>query len=142
MRGRMSHRFTIRDLAGEFDITPRTLRFYEEKGLLTPEREGQNRIYDSADRTRLRLILRGRKLGFTLQESADLIGMYDPASDNLKQLEALAAKIRERRDQLEQQRHELERMIGDVAEWQERTEREINQLRHTSDQHHNQEAPS
>ena len=138
----MSHRFTIRDLAGEFDITPRTLRFYEEKGLLTPEREGQNRIYDSADRTRLRLILRGRKLGFTLQESADLIGMYDPASDNLKQLEALAAKIRERRDQLEQQRHELERMIGDVAEWQERTEREINQLRHTSDQHHNQEAPS
>ena len=138
----MSHRFTIRDLASEFDITPRTLRFYEEKGLLHPEREGQNRVYGSADRTRLRLILRGRKLGFTLQESAELIGMYDPASDNLKQLEALATKIRERRGQLEQQMHELERMIGDVAEWQARTEREIHQLRHQPTQHHIQEASS
>ena len=77
---------TIREMCDTFEVTARTLRFYEEKGLLHPAREGQNRIYSRAERTRWRLILRGKRLGLTLEESADLIGMYDPGSDNQQQL--------------------------------------------------------
>ena len=80
---------TIRELSKEFGVTPRTLRFYEEKGLLSPTRSGQNRIYSAADRTRLRLILRGKALGFTLEESAEIISMYDPSSSNERQLQAV-----------------------------------------------------
>ena len=93
----MHHQFSIGDLAREFDVTPRTLRFYEEKGLLNPARGGQSRVYGASDRTRLRLILRGKRLGLTLDESASLIMMYDPASNNEHQLEALIEKIRESR---------------------------------------------
>ncbi len=75
----MGDRYSIRDLAREFDITSRTLRFYEEKGLLNPAREGQNRIYSRADRTRLRLILRGKRLGLTvhLAEGEALLSLQD-----------------------------------------------------------------
>ncbi len=69
---------SISELAAELGITTRTIRFYEEKGLLAPSRNGQQRIYSAADRVRLKLILRGKRLGFTLEESRDLIDMYDP----------------------------------------------------------------
>ena len=107
----MTDQYSIRDLAREFEITSRTLRFYEEKGLLSPARDGQNRIYSRADRTRLRLILRGKRLGLTLEESADLIGMYDPSSDNQTQLLAVIDKIRESRRRLERQKQDLEQML-------------------------------
>lgn len=106
--------YSIRNLATEFGVTTRTLRFYEEKGLLRPQREGQTRIYDSADRTRLRLILRGKRLGFSLEESSEIIGMYDPATGNNRQLQALVNKMREKRDQLEQQKEDLEQMLQDL----------------------------
>jgi DNA-binding transcriptional MerR regulator len=124
----MDDQYSIRDLAREFDITSRTLRFYEEKGLLSPAREGQNRIYGRADRTRLRLILRGKRLGLTLEESADLIGMYDPGSDNQQQLLAVIDKIRESRRRLEQQKQDLEQMLSDLADWEARTEQEVQTL--------------
>ena len=124
----MSDQYSIRDLAREFEITSRTLRFYEEKGLLSPSREGQNRIYSRADRTRLRLILRGKRLGLTLEESADLIGMYDPGSDNQHQLLAVIDKIRESRRRLEQQQLDLEQMLADLADWEARTEQEVRAL--------------
>lgn len=70
--------YSIRDLAKDFGVTTRALRFYEERGLLRPQRKGLNRVYDAADKVRLTLILRGKRLGFTLDESAELIAMYDP----------------------------------------------------------------
>ncbi|MGV0036571.1 MAG: MerR family transcriptional regulator [Candidatus Azotimanducaceae bacterium WSBS_2022_MAG_OTU7] len=117
----MSSQYSIRELSQEFDVTPRTLRFYEEKGLLSPTRSGQNRAYSAADRARLILILRGKTLGLSLDQSADLIAMYDPASNNKKQLEALIEKIQTRRHQLDVQKQELERMIVDLQAWEERT---------------------
>lgn len=117
----MSHHYSIRELSQEFDVTPRTLRFYEEKGLLQPIREGQSRVYSAADRARLELILRGKTLGLSLDQSADLISMYDPASNNKRQLETLIEKIQNRRDQLELQKQELEQMIIDLDEWEQRS---------------------
>ena len=125
----MHHQFSIGDLAREFDVTPRTLRFYEEKGLLNPAREGQSRVYGASDRTRLRLILRGKRLGLTLDESASLIMMYDPASNNEHQLEALIEKIRESRVRLEEQLKDLQRMLSDVSEWEQRSMQELDALR-------------
>lgn len=117
----MSNQYSIRELSQEFDVTTRTLRFYEEKGLLSPTRSGQNRAYSAADRARLILILRGKTLGLSLEQSTDLIAMYDPASNNKRQLETLIEKIQSRRHQLEVQKHELERMIVDLESWEERT---------------------
>jgi len=117
----MSSQYSIRELSQEFDVTTRTLRFYEEKGLLSPARSGQNRTYSATDRARLILILRGKTLGLSLEQSTDLIAMYDPASNNKRQLETLIEKIQSRRHQLEAQKHELERMIFDLESWEERT---------------------
>ena len=117
----MSNQYSIRELSQEFDVTTRTLRFYEEKGLLSPARSGQNRTYSATDRARLILILRGKTLGLSLEQSTDLIAMYDPASNNKRQLETLIEKIQSRRHQLEVQKHELERMIVDLETWEERT---------------------
>ena len=117
----MSNQYSIRDLSQEFDVTTRTLRFYEEKGLLSPARMGQSRVYSAADRARLILILRGKILGLSLDQSADLISMYDPDSNNQKQLEALIEKIQSRRQQLEQQKQALEHMIVDLDEWEQRS---------------------
>ena len=117
----MSSQYSIRELSQEFDVTTRTLRFYEEKGLLSPTRSGQNRSYSAADRARLILILRGKTLGLSLEQSTDLIAMYDPASNNKRQLETVIQKIQSRRHQLEVQKRELERMIVDLEEWEHRT---------------------
>lgn len=116
----MPTEFSIRELADEFDVTTRTLRFYEEKGLLSPKRNNQTRTYSSSDRTRLRLILRGKRLGLTLEESASIILMYDSNTGNAEQLEALIAKIRDKREQLIQQRQDLDMMLLDLADAEER----------------------
>lgn len=116
----MSEIYSITDLSREFDITPRTLRFYEEKGLLSPQREGQNRIYSTADRTRLKLILRGKRLGLTLDESRDIIDLYQPQTDNKKQLQTLLDKIQQKKSQLRQQQQDLELMMLDLTEAEQR----------------------
>ena len=95
----MSSTYSISDLSSEFEVTPRTLRFYEERTTPT-HRIGQTRRYSSADRARLVLILRGKTLGLSLQESAELIGMYNPASNNREQIKRLIEKIQARREQL------------------------------------------
>ena len=110
----MSREYTISELASEFDVTTRTIRFYEEKGLLNPSRDGTRRIYSAADRTTLRLILRGKRLGFSLDESAAIISMYDSPSGNRRQLETLVAKIREKRAVLEQQMTDLKLTLLDL----------------------------
>lgn len=106
--------YTIGDLAEEFDVTTRTIRFYEEKGLLQPAREGQRRVYSAADRTRLRLILRGKRLGFSLEESAEIIRMYGTPGNNRRQLETLVERIRVRREDLLQQQRDLEAVLRDL----------------------------
>ena len=110
--------YTIRDLAEEFDITTRTLRFYEEKGMLSPHRQGQLRIYNAGDRTRLKLILRGKRLGLDLQESSEIIAMYNPGTNNQKQLKALLAKIGEKKIQLVRQQEDLDAMFEDLKLWE------------------------
>lgn len=111
--------YTISDLAAEFNITTRTLRFYEEKGLLAPKRQGQIRVYNAGDRARLKLILRGKRLGLDLQESSEIISMYDPGTNNRKQLKALREKIQEKKAQLIRQQEDLDAMIVDLESWEQ-----------------------
>ena len=113
--------YSIRDLSQDFGVTTRTLRFYEEKGLLEPERRGRTRLYTAADRVRLKLILRGKQLGFTLDESAELIAMYDPDSNNVAQLQALIDKIREQRCRAEKQQQHIRLMLKDLKDWEQRS---------------------
>ena len=117
----MPTEYTISDLASEFDITTRTLRFYEEKGLLTPRRNGQTRIYSPADRTRLKLVLRGKRIGLSLEDSAEIIGMYDPCGSNQQQLEKLLAAIAVQKDKLVAQQNALADMMKDLDEVEKRT---------------------
>lgn len=106
--------YTISELAQEFDITTRTIRFYEEKGLITPERRGNARFYTRADRVRLKLILRGKRLGFSLQESREIIDLYEPEASNLKQMQTLVDKIRQRKAQLQQQIDDANALIMEL----------------------------
>jgi len=107
-------KYTISDLASEFGVTTRTIRFYEEKGYLNPKREGTRRIYSTPDRTSLRLILRGKRLGLTLDETADLIKMYGSPSGNRQQLEKFIVRIGEKRNDLERRKRDLEVMLHDL----------------------------
>jgi len=110
--------YGISELAKEFDITTRAIRFYEEKGLIAPYREGQKRIYSAADRVRIQLILRGKRIGMTLQESAEVIDLYDPDNNNTQQLHALIETIEERRSMLIQQKSDIEEMLSGLDEVQ------------------------
>ena len=122
---RSDQTYTIRDLAREFSVTTRTLRFYEEKGLLTPTRLGNNRYYDSADRARLTLILRGKKIGLSLEESSDILAMYQARGHNQKQLQLVIDRITEKEQQLKQQQIELKTMMADLKAWKTRCEAEL-----------------
>jgi DNA-binding transcriptional MerR regulator len=99
--------FTISELAKEFAITTRTIRFYEDMGLLKPARRGQSRIFSAGDRTTIKLILRGKRLGFSLLESKEMIELYDPAEGNVTQLETLLARLAEKRAVLERQLEDI-----------------------------------
>ena len=107
---------TITDLAQEFDITPRAIRFYEDVGLLTPSRAGRNRVYSQRDRTRLKLTLRGKRLGLSLQEIKQLVDMYDSASDTVPQLQAFLQVLVAHRQLLEQQREDIEITLAEIAQ--------------------------
>lgn len=115
-----SQTYSISDLARELDITTRAIRFYEEQGLLSPERRGQERIYSPRDKVSLKLILRGKRIGFSLAECRELIELYDPTRGNQKQLHSMLAKITERREQLEQQLLDIEQMKLELDTAEER----------------------
>lgn len=121
------HTHTISDLAREFDVTTRTIRFYEESGLLSPHRDGQTRLYSDADRVKLKLILRGKRLGFSLSESRELIDMYDPNSDNRHQINALLDKIQKRREQLEAQLRDIRIMQDELDEAEAKCREALNE---------------
>ena len=114
---------TITELAREFDITPRAIRFYEDVGLLAPARAGRNRVYTQRDRTRLKLTLRGKRLGLSLQEVKQLVDMYESPSDTAPQLRAFLATLRQHRRLLEQQREDLEITLGEIGQHEERCRR-------------------
>lgn len=112
--------YTITELAEEFDVTPRAIRFYEEAGLLVPARKGRNRVYGQRDRTRLKLTLRGKRLGLSLQEIKQLVDMYDSAADTAPQLKAFLAVLAAHRAQLEQQLEDIRVTLGEIEQHEAR----------------------
>jgi DNA-binding transcriptional MerR regulator len=112
--------WTISELAAEFAITLRTIRFYEDEGLLTPERVGTTRVFRDRDRVRLQLILRGRRLGFTLAEIAHILGLYDETPGERGQLEFLLEDIGRRRAVLLGKRRDLDDALADLADLEAR----------------------
>ena len=113
----MATQFSISDLAKEFDLTTRAIRFYEDMGLLEPERSGpggRNRVYSSRDRTRLKLTLRAKRLGLSLTEAKELIDMYDSPRDTGPQLKKFLVVLAEHRQQLESQLADLHATLEEV----------------------------
>lgn len=107
--------FTIAELAREFDVTTRTIRFYEAEGLITPGRRGQTRLFTPRDRVRLKLILRGRRLGFSIGEIREIVDLYDAAPGEAGQLRFFLGKIAERRAALERQRADIAETLDELA---------------------------
>ncbi len=113
-KDRRNETYTITQLCREFNVTPRALRFYEQKGLLHPSRRGWTRIFSYRDRARLKLILRGKKVGFTLSEIKEMLDLYNLKDGQLTQLKHASKKMAERLVALRQQRVELEEAIADL----------------------------
>ena len=108
--------YTITELAREFEVTPRAIRFYEDQGLLAPARSGMNRIYSRADRTRLKLTLRGRRLGLTLAQIKELMSLYGRSlEDSAAQTRGFLMVLAERRAALERQREDIEAVLAEIS---------------------------
>jgi DNA-binding transcriptional MerR regulator len=120
--------WTITELAREFSVTLRTLRHYEEIGLLSPERRGTTRVFHHRDRIRLELILRGKRLGFTLPEIATIVNMYDEQPGEAGQLQYLLDQIDVRREELAQRRRDIEDTLAELAEVERRCRDDLAQL--------------
>ncbi len=116
----MSDLYSIGDLSREFGVTTRTIRFYEDQGLLSPTRNGQNRIYQVRDRVRLKLILRGKRLGFSLKEINKLIALYDAPEGEAGQLRSFIEKIRARRSELLVQKEDIEHVMDELDSLEQR----------------------
>ena len=121
--------FSISELAREFDVTPRAIRFYESEGLLSPRRDGQRRIYTPRDRTRLKLTLRGKRLGLTLAEIRELIDMYEPGRDDRPQLERFREVLETHRRSLLQQRADIEAQLGEIQTFEKRVNQQLKKRR-------------
>ena len=117
--------FSISELAREFDITPRAIRFYEAEGLLAPRRDGQRRIYTPRDRTRLKLTLRGKRLGLTLSEIRELIDMYEPGRDERPQLERFLSVLASHKASLLQQRADIEAQLAELEAFEKRVRKQL-----------------
>jgi DNA-binding transcriptional MerR regulator len=117
--------FSISDLAREFDVTPRAIRFYEDQGLLAPRRDGQRRIYTPRDRTRLKLTLRGKRLGLTLSEIRELIDMYEPGRDERPQLERFLAVLESHKASLLQQQADIEAQLAELHSFEKKVKKRL-----------------
>jgi DNA-binding transcriptional MerR regulator len=120
--------FSISDLAREFDVTPRAIRFYEDQGLLAPRRDGQRRIYTPRDRTRLKLTLRGKRLGLSLSEIRELIDMYEPGRDERPQLERFLSVLETHKASLLQQRADLEAQLSELQTFERRVRKQLKKV--------------
>ncbi|MBS35038.1 MAG: MerR family transcriptional regulator [Thiotrichales bacterium] len=116
----MNDTYTIGELSREFAVTTRTIRFYEDEGLLSPGRKGRNRVYAPRDRTRLKLILRGKRLGFSLGEVKHLLDLYDGPGGEASQLELFLRKIDEHRTALLEQRGEIDAVLDEMKSLEQR----------------------
>lgn len=121
--------YTIGELAREFEITPRSIRFYEEQGLLSPRRTGQNRIYCIKDRVRLKLILRGKRLGFSLAEVKNLFELYDTNPNSAVQLETMLQLTEHKRALLTQQLEDITMLMRELDEVETRCREELAELK-------------
>jgi DNA-binding transcriptional MerR regulator len=119
--------FSIGELATEFDVTPRAIRFYEDHGLLAPTRAGQRRIYSPRDRTRLKLTLRGKRLGLTLSEIRELIDMYEPGRDERPQLMRFLAVLEAHKSTLLQQRGDIEAQLSELQAFEKKIRKQLRQ---------------
>ena len=117
--------YSISELAREFDVTPRAIRFYEDQGLLSPRRDGQRRIYTPRDRTRLKLTLRGKRLGLTLSEIRELIDMYEPGRDERPQLKRFLAVLESHKAGLLQQRADLEAQLTELVAFEKKIRKRL-----------------
>lgn len=120
--------WTIAEMADDFDVTHRALRHYEHLGLLSPEREGQRRVYHRRERTRLALILRGRRLGFPLEEIATILDMYDDHPGEAGQLSYLLSQIGDRRADLERRRQDIEDSLRELDELERRCTEDLQRV--------------
>ena len=121
--------WTIAQVADEFGVTHRTIRHYEDLGLISPERRGQQRIYHRRDRTRLNLILRGKRLGFPLEEIRTIIDLYDAPRGRASQLEYVLGQIDERRADLEQRRRDLDDALKELDTFEQSCRTDLDRLR-------------
>ncbi|GGN04359.1 MULTISPECIES: MerR family transcriptional regulator [Terrabacter] len=122
--------WTIAEVAQEFDVTHRTVRHYEDLGLITPERRGTQRVYHRRDRTRLGLILRGKRLGFPLEEIRTIIDLFDAPRGRRTQLEYVLGQIDERRTDLEQRLRDVQDAIAELGEFEQRCRDDLGRLDH------------
>lgn len=120
--------YGIADLAREFDVTTRTLRFYEDEGLIEPARQGQRRIFSARDRVRLKLILRGKRLGFSIGEIREIINLYDAPPGEGGQIRFFLDKIRERRAALERQRDDIAATLAELDDVEARCNAQLSQM--------------
>src|SRR3954463_7579657 len=121
--------WSIADLAAEYDVTLRTIRFYEDRGLLTPERRGTLRVYHPRDKVRLGLILRGKRLGFSLDQIATIVDMYDAEPGEEGQLVYLLDQITHPRSPLDQRRRDIDETLQELAEVEARCQSDLKSLR-------------
>lgn len=126
--------YSIGELAREFDITTRSIRFYEDQGLLTPSRQGQTRLYTNKDRVRLKLILRGKRLGFSLAETKRLFDLYDMENSSARQLQTIFELIDEKRASLHQQLEDIKVILVELGNLEERCRDELNELQNAGAQ--------
>lgn len=120
--------FSIGELSKEFDITPRSIRFYEEQGLLSPARIGQSRIYGKKDRVRLKLVLRGKRLGFSLAETKTLFKLYDTNQNSQEQLETMLHMTQSKREVLLQQMDDIKNLLTELNDAEQRCIEELSEL--------------
>ena len=126
--GPTQEQFSISELSQEFDVTTRAIRFYEDEGLLEPQRNGRQRVYSSRDRVRLKLILRGKRLGFSLSEIGEIIDMYDSEPGEVGQLQYFIEKISVRRKTLKQQRNDIDVTLKELDNIEKQCRKSITRL--------------
>jgi DNA-binding transcriptional MerR regulator len=124
----ISIKFSISDLSKEFDITTRSIRFYEDQGLLSPARKGQTRIYNQRDKVRLKLILRGKRLGFSLAETGRLFELYDVDKTSATQLSSIITLIQNKKDDLKQQLDDISAVLIELSDLEDNCKKILKSL--------------
>lgn len=132
--------YSIGELAKQFDITTRSIRFYEDEGLLSPKRQGQQRIYTNKDKVRLKLILRGKRLGFSLAETRRLFDLYDADNSSAAQLQKVLELISEKKVSLKQQMEDINVLLTELSGLEQRCQDELKSIQQSTSKVHSQES--